>query len=515
MKEAISKPVTTKQTDSLSLSWRDLRYRRFYAVVDNLVDELQDHVWLKTGKPKRRLKGDGLEKLHYSVECLIRDCMAVVLQRKRKGEASVRKGQHHYSANRPDHMLTYSIHIERAFDGLIELGYLEVSKPGYYDRKGRKDGTPTSRLTRYVASDRLLSLFTTGEIEAIPALVPSYKDPELIRVRIKEMDEYGVSRKRSVAVLETPETVQMRENLTVINKALSKHWYDLEIPDEELSELQKRLSDDPENERIIRMDQRSLHRVFNDPDLTTGGRFYGGWWQNIPREYRRYMVVNGKQMIELDYSNQHPSILYAQEGVTRPADCYADVIKLHDLPQGITSNDVRDMVKASFNAMLNSPKPLKQAPIGVKPSRFGLKWADVSEAIMAFHEPIAQHFYTGVGLRLQRMDSDIAEKVLLHFANKGIAILPLHDSFLMHHGYESWLEPVMRSAFEEVVGIYPKIDRKVASTRATHEKKDTDDEFGPDTSLDICELLASRNGYDLRLDAFYSLKVSKKNYRDG
>ena len=99
MKEAISKPVTTKQTDSLSLSWRDLRYCRFYAVVDHLVDELQDHVWLKTGKPKRRLKGDGLEKLHYSVECLIRDCMAVVLQRKRKGEASIRKGQHHYSAN--------------------------------------------------------------------------------------------------------------------------------------------------------------------------------------------------------------------------------------------------------------------------------------------------------------------------------------------------------------------------------------------------------------------------------
>ena len=68
----------------------------------------------------------------------------------------------------------------------------------------------------------------------------------------------------------------MRENLGIINKALSKHWYDLEVPDEELSDLQKRLADDPENERIIRMDQRSLNRVFNDPELQTGGRFYGG-----------------------------------------------------------------------------------------------------------------------------------------------------------------------------------------------------------------------------------------------
>ena len=61
MKEAISKPVILKQTNSLNLSWRDERYHRFYAVVDRLVNELQDHVWAKTGKPKRRLKGDRLE----------------------------------------------------------------------------------------------------------------------------------------------------------------------------------------------------------------------------------------------------------------------------------------------------------------------------------------------------------------------------------------------------------------------------------------------------------------------
>jgi len=52
-----------------------------------------------------------------------------------------------------------------------------------------------------------------------------------------------------------------------------------------------------------------------------------------------------------------------------------------------------------------------------------------------------------VGLRLQRFDSDIAEKVLLHFAKSGIAILPLHDSFLMHNGYEASLKPIMRFAF--------------------------------------------------------------------
>ena len=507
MKEATSKPVKVSKADNLNLSWRDSRYHRFYEVVDQLVDELQEHVWAKSGKAKRRLKGDGLGKLYYSVECLLRDCMAVVLQRKRKSEAAIRKGQHYYSSNRPDQMLTYSIHIERAFEGLVELGYLKVTKLGYFDRRGRKDGTPTSRLSRYIASDRLLDLFTEDELKALPVIIPPYADPELIRVRVKEKDENGVSRKRSVVITETSETLQMRENLGTINNALSRHWYDLEIPDDELSALQKRLADNPQNERIIRMDQRFLHRVFNDPDLQTGGRFYGGWWQNIPREYRQHLAVNGKRMVELDYSNQHPSILYAQASVVRPADCYSGVIKPPLIQDREATKDLRDMVKAAFNAMLNSPKLLRQAPAGVKPSKFGLKWAEVSEAIIAFHEPIAHHFYTGVGLRLQRLDSDIAEKVLLHFARSGIAVLPLHDSFLMHNGYEPSLDPVMRSAFEEVVGASPKIDRKEPDKVLLQDAVDEDDPFGPVTTDDLDELLADLDvGYEHRLAAFRAFR---------
>lgn len=118
------------------------------------------------------------------------------------------------------------------------------------------------------------------------------------------------------------------------------------------------------------------------------------------------------------------------------------------------------MIKAAFNAMLNSTKPMSRPPSGVNPSKFGLKWSEISDAIKEFHKPIAHHFYTGVGLRLQRIDSDIAERVLLHFASMGRSILPLHDSFMMHYGDEDLLAPVMQHAFEEVVGLSPKIDRK-------------------------------------------------------
>ena len=66
------------------MSWRDRRYQRFYEVVDQVVAKLQEHVWVELGKTKRRLAGTDLDRVNYSVECLNRDCVAVVLQRKRK-----------------------------------------------------------------------------------------------------------------------------------------------------------------------------------------------------------------------------------------------------------------------------------------------------------------------------------------------------------------------------------------------------------------------------------------------
>ncbi|MDB2663281.1 hypothetical protein N9Y61_05535, partial [Paracoccaceae bacterium] len=347
--------------------------------------------------------------------------------------------------------------------------------------------------------------FTNDELETLAAMIPQYVEPELIRVRIKERDEFGVTRKRSVAVSNTSETIRMRKNIQLINKALSKYWYDLEISNEELNSLQFRLADEVQNQRTIRMDHRSLYRVFNSVDLETGGRFYGGWWQNIPREYRQHLIVNGKRMVELDYSNQHPTILYAKLGYTPPADCYAGVIDQLPLQNVVARTEVRDMVKASFNAMLNSTKPLKQAPTGINPGKFGMKWSDITNAIMGFHEPIAHNFYTGVGLRLQRLDSDIAEKILLHFATQGIAILPLHDSFLMHEGYESWLEPVMIAAFEKVVGISPKITKKLSNLITIKDGLGDRRTLDAPTTKNLLNIINSMPGHEKRLHTFLGL----------
>ena len=488
----------TNTADTSNLTWRDKRYQKFYSVADLLTDELQEHNWLATGKLKRRLKGNDLIKLRYSVECILRDCIAVVLHRRQKGEASIHLGQHHYGANRPDKLLTYKITKERAFAGLIELGYINVTRKGYHDKIGRKDGTSTSMLTRFVAKDKLLDLFTDEENRVFPAIVPQYVDPEPIKITVKEKDSKGVFRKHSLPVPINEVTHQMISNIAMINRALAKHWYDLEIPDNELSQLQKRLAGDFENPRLVRFDQRSVHRVFNDAECITGGRFYGGWWQNIPKEYQRHLIINRKPIIELDYSNQHPTILYASENAVRPDDCYSGIIQAKTFPRGKTSKDLRNMIKQSFNAMLNAKKVLRNAPGGAKPSDFGLKWKEVSEAIVKFHAPIAHHFYTGVGLKLQRIDSDIAEMVMLHFVKNGIAILPLHDSFIMHHGYENELREQMDEAFKSVTGYSAKIDKKQPLLLPSDDYEDLSS-----NDDDLEELLKLFDvGHELRMEAF-------------
>src|SRR5262249_51017273 len=52
----------------------------------------------------------------------------------------------------------------------------------------------------------------------------------------------------------------------------------------------------------------------------------------------------------------------------------------------------------------------------------------------------------------QSLDSTIAEKVLLHFAGRGICCLPIHDSFIVPSNYEADLHAVMLRAYREVMG---------------------------------------------------------------
>jgi hypothetical protein len=186
-----------------------------------------------------------------------------------------------------------------------------------------------------------------------------------------------------------------------------------------------------------------MRRVFNER-FTRGGRMYaiGGAWQTMKKVDRERIRFDDEPAVEIDYSTLHPALLYARVGKYVPADTYL----IEGWPRKLCKIAVNVLINApnAHSARLviaNSPAMAEVAEIG---SQEALKAASSLIAdIKRVHEPIAQFFHTGIGLELQRDDSDMAVKVMLVMREGGIAVLPVHDSFLVPRSQAELLEECM------------------------------------------------------------------------
>ena len=58
---------------------------------------------------------------------------------------------------------------------------------------------------------------------------------------------------------------------------------------------------------------RRLHRVFNNGSFNQGGRLWGGFWMNLPKTERRNgLVIDGEDIVELDYGQMALRLLYGK-----------------------------------------------------------------------------------------------------------------------------------------------------------------------------------------------------------
>ena len=327
-----------------------------------------------------------------------------------------------------------------AYDKLVEADYISVVLNGFHDHETR-----IGRTTRIRATDKLIRLLTQRAALSIPRISSRASEREVIILR----GEKSKSSKGNAAPLvdyeETSETHAMRENVHRINAHLQRQWIDLRITDEAFANLQRRMQRDhnaDERERpIIDLTQRALVRIFNNGRWDQGGRFYRGWWQSIPKEYRQHITINDKRTSEVDYSTLHPTLLYAEVGERLEGDAYE--LEAKTVP--------RSVIKKAFNKMLNATGRMSR-PDDFSEDRFGMSWKQLRNAIAERHAPIRHLFNTGYGLRLQRLDSDLAETVMLRFFAHGHTCLPVHDSFLVHHALVGELKKTMVEAFKDTTG---------------------------------------------------------------
>jgi len=278
-----------------------------------------------------------------------------------------------------------------------------------------------------------------------------------------------------------------KQNLLRINRNLDATFINIDISDEQHDALRRRAVGQQIEEDVagevrepIDFATRTLRRVFARGTFDMGGRFYGGWWQGVPSNLRKHIEIDGAVTVEMDYSSMQPCIFYAQAGQLPPADAYT-------LPGW--DGTPRKTIKKLFNQLINSDATSRNprqwhrfSPAieieaeGVGQHQFakmqrdefrertGRDYSELIADLLAFHRPIESVFFSKAWGRMQRVDSDIAERVMLTLLDADIPIiaLPIHDSFIVRRGAENLLKTTMMEAFKQVVGADANVDREAA-----------------------------------------------------
>lgn len=182
-------------------------------------------------------------------------------------------------------------------------------------------------------------------------------------------------------------------------------------------------------------------RKFNRNNWDFGGRLYAHY-QNIPKVVRPHFRIGGERTVLMDFSALHPVMLYHSRGL----ECEGD-------PYDIGLPIDRDSLKQVLNTMINAANA--QQLYGSIKARIARKEIDLSgyepkSVVHSFrrrHSAIVDLLHKDYGIRLQRVDSEIALLVM-----ERVECLGIHDGFIARRSLRVSLEHEMKRAYSEVVG---------------------------------------------------------------
>jgi hypothetical protein len=207
-----------------------------------------------------------------------------------------------------------------------------------------------------------------------------------------------------------------------------------------------------------------LHRVFNNGAFDKSGRWYGGWWQTIPKEYRPYIRIDEEEASELDYSGCFPRMLYHLEGLQNQDDDRYDIPEIRSaaLKQRLDWENVRPSIKKLLNILVNAEQ--EQGTYRVSGLSLPAGFKDLKKIVYPLlrnkHSAISKYFHSGVSWKLMYYESQICETILMQGMVDGIAVLPIHDSFMVQARHKRWLRQTMDDAYFGVFNFHPVIKEK-------------------------------------------------------
>lgn len=341
---------------------------------------------------------------------------------------------------------------------IIDIVDVLVAEKIIHEKRGFNDRVRGSSFdTRIWASEWLQKKFKKARFHQF--MVHPYEDREPIILRDTS--------KVALEYTDTTETVRMRSILRNYNELLSKTHidiYDLEVPVLEVGEVKRKMC------LQINQQDKFVRRIFNNERWDQGGRFYGGWWQRCPKEFRKKIMIDGFRTAEVDFSGLHIVILYAQRGINYWAEVNEDPYELHGVNNIDPDIDLRTVAKLLLLTAINADNESmtfqafrSQAEAGSLAKRLtNEQLSSVLSALKRKHEPIADKLASGVGIDLMYIDSQITELLIERFMTEyKCPILTVHDSYIVPYGYDRFLEKEMQIAFEKVTGVTQPVVKHV------------------------------------------------------
>lgn len=184
------------------------------------------------------------------------------------------------------------------------------------------------------------------------------------------------------------------------------------------------------------------------------GRMYG-FWTNLPSARRAELLLNGERVCdeEPDFSCLHLDLAYAMCGLRLDGDAYEV-----SGAEGVS----RSQLKGAMNTYINAADPVATARSlmlkrferdkkGRRKWPLSMTW-DGTKAVMARieerHEGIRHMFGSDMGVRLMRIDCEMAGEVMDACARASVPCLPVHDSFNVPGRHKGFVEGVMGEVLE-------------------------------------------------------------------
>ena len=366
---------------------------------------------------------------------------------------------------------------------LVDAGYVEELL--YFNSPDR---TTRSYTTRIRHTEALRDLFDKLTIDLHD--IDTHANEECIVLHNKYVDDPDDDTNRKIEYNDkdlSPDDLALvntiRGQLQAYNKLL-KHTF-IDIPSYTSSTFTRTIKNGPYAGRkqtiSLGPDNKFVTRVFNGGlagKWERGGRFYRGWWQQIDKEDRYKVYINGQPTLEVDFKAFHPNLLSNELGVKLSGDPY-DLGELI-LPKVITTKEEQrayvkllvlmginaDSDKKAYQAFRNSDRKDKLGQ-----SLTDIQLAALLDAFIGKHPQFKGVLNTGQALRLMNIDSQIANMVLDHFTNKNIPVLCIHDSFIIQYDKEPELRRILDQATHQVTNY--TINHDIKNERNTHHGKVT------------------------------------------